>query len=166
MVEIIEKTLVLLKTDAVERGLIGTIIQRFELAGLKIIGMKMQWIDKEFAKKQYTEDVAKRRGKHVREWLLEYITEGPVIAMVLEGLHAVEAVRKIVGPTEPRTAPPGTIRGDFALVSYDFADKKKKAIRNLIHASGNKKEAEQEVKLWFGPEELHSYETVHEKHLR
>ena len=162
----IEKTLVLLKTDAVERGLIGKIIERFENAGLKIIGMKMQWIDTAFAKKHYTEDIAKRRGKHVREWLLEYITEGPVVAIVLEGLHAVEIVRKIVGPTEPRTAPAGTIRGDFALHSYDYADKKKKSIRNLIHASGNKKEAEQEIKLWFEPDELHSYETVHEKHVR
>ncbi len=162
----IEKTLVLLKIDAVERGLVGKIIERFENAGLKMIGMKMQWIDKDFAKKQYTEDVAKRRGKHVREWLLEYISEGPVIAMVLEGLHAVEVVRKMVGPTEPRTAPAGTIRGDFSFVSYDFADKKKKALRNLIHASGNKKEAEQEIKLWFKPKELHAYETVHEKHLR
>ncbi|MBW2966365.1 nucleoside-diphosphate kinase [Candidatus Woesearchaeota archaeon] len=162
----IEKTLVLLKTDAVERGLIGRIIERFENAGLKIIGMKMQWIDEKFAKRHYTEDIAKRRGEHVRAWLLQYITEGPVVAMVLEGLHAIETVRKIVGPTEPRTAAPGTIRGDFALVSYDFADKKKKAIRNLIHASGNKKDAEHEIKLWFEPEELHSYETVHEKHVR
>jgi len=166
VIKILEKTLVLLKTDAVERGLIGKIIERFENAGLKIIGMKMQWIDKEFAEKHYTEDIAKRRGEHVRKWLLEYITEGPVIAMVIEGLHAIETVRKIVGPTEPRTAPPGTIRGDFALHSYDFADKKEKSIRNLIHASGDKKDAEHEIKLWFKPEELHSYETVHEKHVR
>jgi len=166
VVKIIEKTLVLLKTDAVERGLIGRIIERFENAGLKIIGMKMQWIDLNFAKKHYTEDIAIRRGKHVRAWLLEYITEGPVIAIVLEGPHAIETVRKIVGPTEPRTAPPGTIRGDYALHSYDFADKKKKAIRNLIHASGDKKDAQHEVSLWFKPSELHSYETVHEKHLR
>jgi nucleoside-diphosphate kinase len=161
----IEQTLVLIKTDGVMRGLAGKIIERFENAGLKIIGMKMQWIDKEFAKKHYTEDIAKRRGAHVREWLLEYITEGPVIAMVLEGLHAVEIVRKIVGPTEPRTAPPGTIRGDFALHSFDFADKKEKSIRNLIHASGDEKDAKAEIKLWFKPSELHSYETVHEKHV-
>jgi nucleoside-diphosphate kinase len=166
VIKILEKTLVLLKTDAVERGLIGKIIERFENTGLKIIGMKMQWIDKEFAEKHYTEDIAKRRGENVRKWLLEYITEGPVVAMVIEGLHAIEAVRKIVGPTEPRTAPPGTIRGDFALHSYDFADEKEKSIRNLIHASGDKKDAEHEIKLWFKPEELHSYETVHEKHVR
>ena len=162
----IEKTLVLLKSDAVERSLVGKIIERFENAGLKIIGMKMQWINEEFAKKHYTKDIAERRGEHVREWLLQYITEGPVVAVALEGLHAIEVVRKIVGSTEPRTAPPGTIRGDFAFVSYDFADKTKKAIRNLIHASGDKKDAEHEIKLWFEPEELHSYETVHEKHLR
>ncbi|MBW2982109.1 nucleoside-diphosphate kinase [Candidatus Woesearchaeota archaeon] len=162
----IEKTLVLLKTDAVERGLIGRIIERFENAGLKIIGLKMQWVDKKFAEKHYTEDITKRRGKHVRDWLLEYITEGPVVAIALEGPHAIEAVRKIVGPTEPRTAPAGTIRGDFALHSYDFADQKKKAIRNLIHASGDKKDAQHEVKLWFSDLELHSYETVSEKHLR
>ncbi len=162
----IEKTLVLLKSDAVERGLVGKVINRFENAGLKIIGMKMQWIDKEFAKKHYTDDITKRRGAHVREWLLEYITEGPVVAIVLEGLHAIEVVRKIVGPTEPRTAPAGTIRGDFAFVSYDFADKKKKAIRNLIHASGDKKDAEHEIEIWFKPKELHAYETVHEKHLK
>ena len=72
MIKIIEKTLVLLKTDAVERGLVGKIIERFENAGLKIIGMKMQWIDEKFAKEHYTEDIAKRRGKHVREWLLQY----------------------------------------------------------------------------------------------
>ena len=166
MVNIIEKTLVLLKTDAVERGLIGKIIERFENAGLKIIGMKMQWIDVDFAKKHYTEDIAERRGEHVREWLLQYITEGPVVAMVIEGLHAIETVRKIVGPTEPRTAAPGTIRGDFALHSYDFADDKKVSIRNLIHASGDKKDADYEIKLWFKSEELHSYETVHEKHVR
>ncbi|MBW2992291.1 nucleoside-diphosphate kinase [Candidatus Woesearchaeota archaeon] len=162
----IEKTLVLIKPDAIERGLVGKILERFENAGLKIIGMKMDWIDKEFAKKHYTEDITERRGEHVRKWLLDYIVEGPVVAVAIEGLHAVEAVRKIVGETEPRTAPAGTIRGDFALHSYSYADKKQKAIRNLIHASGDKKDAEQEIKLWFKPKELHSYETVHEKHVR
>lgn len=165
MIHILEQTLVLLKPDAVERGLIGKIIERFENAGLKIIGMKMVWVDVEFAKKHYTEDIAKRRGKHVREWLMQYITEGPVVAIALEGLHAVEITRKICGPTEPLTAQPGTIRGDLALHSYTFADEKKKAIRNLIHASGNLKEAKEEIKLWFKPSELHSYETVSEKHL-
>jgi nucleoside-diphosphate kinase len=165
VIQILEQTLVLLKPDAIERGLIGRILERFENAGLKIVGMKMVWVDKDFALKHYGEDIEKRRGAHVRQWLAEYITEGPVVAIAFEGLHAVEAVRKIVGPTEPRTAPAGTIRGDFALHSYSFADKKKKAIRNLIHASGNLKEAKQEINLWFKPKELHSYETVAEKHL-
>ena len=165
MIQIIEQTLILLKPDAIERALVGKIIGRFENAGLKIIGMKMQWIDKKFALKHYGEDIEKRRGAHVRGWLAEYLIEGPVLAFVLEGLHAVETARKICGPTEPRTAPAGTIRGDLALHSYSFADKKKKAIRNLLHASANKKEAKQEIKLWFKLKELHSYETVAEKHL-
>ncbi len=162
----IEKTLVLIKPDGVERGLVGEILGRFEKVGLKIIGMKMQWIDQAFAKRHYTEDITKRRGQHVRDWLMDYITEGPVVAIAFEGLHAIEIVRKIVGETEPRTAPAGTIRGDYAFHSYSFADKKKKAIRNLIHASGDKKDAAQELKLWFTLKELHSYETVHEKHLK
>ena len=161
----IQQSLVLIKPDGVARALIGEIIGRFERIGLKIVGMKMVWVDEEFAFKHYTEDITKRRGAHVREWLSTYIVEGPVIAMAIEGLHAIEAVRKIVGSTEPKTAPAGTIRGDFALHSYSFADKKKKAIRNLIHASGDKKDAKYELKLWFKSKELHSYETVAEKHL-
>jgi nucleoside-diphosphate kinase len=160
-----EQTIVLIKPDGIERGLVGKILERFENAGLKIIGMKMVWVDKEFAMKHYTEDIEKRRGAHVRKWLADYIVEGPVIAIAFEGLHAIETVRKICGPTEPRTAPAGTIRGDLALHSYSFADKKKKAIRNLIHASGDEKDAKYELKLWFKPKELHSYETVSEKHL-
>ena len=86
------------------------IITRFEDAGLKIVGMKQAWVDKKFAEKHYTDDIAKRRGEIVRTKLLEHITEGPVIAFVLEGIEAVENVRKIVGGTEPKSAPPGTIR--------------------------------------------------------
>jgi nucleoside-diphosphate kinase len=85
--------------------------------------------------------------------------------MVLEGLHAVEIIRKIVGPTEPRTAPPGTIRGDYAHHSYEYTDKKGIAVKNLIHASGTKKEADEEIKLWFSESDLFDYETVHERHV-
>jgi nucleoside-diphosphate kinase len=159
----IERTLVLIKPDGVERGLIGIIIKRFEQRGLKIIGLKMRWIDKKFAEKHYTEDIAKRRGKHIRDLLLSFITEGPVVAMAVEGVNAVENVRKIVGDTEPRAASPGTIRGDFAHVSYGYADAKKRAVRNIIHASSGD-DANIEVALWFSPGELHSYSTVHEKH--
>ncbi|HHE36711.1 MAG TPA: nucleoside-diphosphate kinase [Candidatus Woesearchaeota archaeon] len=160
----IERTLVLIKPDGVQRGLIGRITCRFEDAGLKIVGAKMVWVDKEFAHKHYTEDLARRRGEHVRKYMTDFITSGPVMAYVLEGVNAIENVRKIVGDTEPRAAPPGTIRGDFAHVSYAYCDKKKAVVKNLIHASANKEDAEYEVKLWFKPEELHSYKTVHDIH--
>lgn len=161
----IQRTLVLLKPDAVQRQLMGRIIQRFEDAGLKIVGMKLVRVDKKFAEKHYTEDVAKRRGDPVRKMLLEYLTEGPVLAVCLEGIEAVELVRKMVGPTEPKSAPPGTIRGDFAHQSFVYADNKKIPIKNLIHASGNEKEAKEEIALWFLKEELQSYSSVHDLHV-
>jgi nucleoside-diphosphate kinase len=158
---IMKRTLVLVKPDGVQRALIGRIIQKFEDAGLKIVGMKMKLIDRDFAKKHYSAHV----GKSMYPGLEDFIVSGPVIAMVLEGIHAVETVRKIVGSTEPKSALPGTIRGDFAQHSYDFADEKGMAIKNLIHASGNVEEANYEVKLWFAPDELHTYKTVHEIHV-
>jgi nucleoside-diphosphate kinase len=154
----IEKTFVAIKPDGVARGLIGEIISRFEKSGLKIVAMKMQWLNKEFAEKHYTEDISKRRGEKVRNLLLDYIVEGPIMAIVLEGVHAIEIVRKIVGETEPKSSQPGTIRGDYCHVSYDYADKKEIAVKNLIHASGNKEDAEYEINLWFSKEELHTYE--------
>ncbi len=159
-----EQTLVLIKPDGVERGIVGKIITRLEDAGLKIIGMKMVWVDKEFAKKHYTEDIAKRRGKHVRNYTIDYLLSGPVVAMILEGINAIDNVRKICGTTEPKSAPPGTIRGDFSHASFDHCDKKKKVVRNLIHASANQKDAKSEINLWFKRSELLSYSTVHEKH--
>ncbi len=161
----IEKTLVLLKPDAVQRCLAGEIISRFEKAGLKIIGMKMVWIDENFAKKHYTEDITKRRGEKVRNNLLKYIVEGPVVALALQGINVVEVVRKIVGGTEPSTAPPGTIRGDYAHHTFGYADTKDIAIKNLIHASGNKEDAKYELSLWFTNNELHDYKTVHDIHV-
>ena len=161
----LQRTLVLVKPDGVQRSLVGEIIKRFEQAGLKIVGMKMQWVDKEFAKKHYTDDITKRRGEHVRNALLDLITMGPVVAMALEGIDAVAVVRKMAGETEPKSAAPGTIRGDFAHVNYAHADAVQKAIRNLVHASGNVEEAKTEVALWFGSDELHSYKTVHDVHI-
>ncbi len=158
----IERTLVLLKPDAVKRALMGRVIMRFEDAGLKIIGVKMQWVDKNFAKKHYTEDIAIRRGEKVRNLLLDFITEGPVLAMAVEGVNAIENVRKIVGGTEPKSALPGTIRGDFSHVSFAQADKNERAVANLIHASGDKEDAACEVPLWFTEEEMHSYKSVHD----
>jgi len=155
--ETIQRSLVLLKPDALERGLIGEIIQRFERVGLKIVGMKMVWPNEETAKKHYTEDLAIRRGEQVRQLMVEMLLSGPVVAVALEGVEAVEQVRKMVGGTEPKTAAPGTIRGDYAHVSFKHADAKGAGIFNLIHASGNVAEAEQEIQVWFDPEELHDF---------
>lgn len=160
----IERTLVLLKPDAVKRGLMGRIISRFEDAGLKIVGSKMVLINEEFGKKHYY-DIAQRRGEKVLKVLLKFMTTGPVTALCLEGINAVENVRKLVGGTEPKSALPGTIRGDFAHVSFAYADQKGKAIENLIHASGSVDEAKQEIALWFTAGELHSYKTAQEVHV-
>lgn len=160
----IERTLVLLKPDAVKRGLMGRVISRFEDAGLKVVGSKMVTIDQEFGKKHYY-DIAARRGEKVLQVLLKFMTTGPVMALCLEGVNAVENVRKLVGGTEPKSALPGTIRGDFAHVSFAYADGQNKAIENLIHASGNVEEAKSEITLWFKAEELHSYKTAHEAHV-
>ena len=157
----LETSLVLIKPDGVQRGLMGEIISRFEKVGLKIVGMKMVWVDQEFARKHYAAHV----DKPFYPGLEAMITEGPVLAVVLEGLHAVNQVRKMVGVTEPKGAAPGTIRGDFAHHSYEYTDKKGIAIKNLIHASGTKEEAKTEIKMWFKKDELHSYNTVHEKHV-
>ncbi len=161
----IEQTLVLLKPDAVQRALIGEIIARFERAGLKIVGMKMVWVDEQFALKHYTEDLAKRRGEAVRRNMVKFLQEGPVVAFILEGVEAVEIVRKIVGSTEPKAAPPGTIHGDYAHVCFSYADQKKTVVRNLIHASANNDDAKYEVPLWFNEKEMHSYKTVHDIHI-
>ena len=158
----LERTLVVLKPDAVFRALSGRVIQRFEDAGLKIVGMKMVWADEEFAKKHYTEDISNRHGEKVRKMLLDYITRGPVIAMVLEGIEAVEVVRKINGSTYPGAAAPGTIRGDFAHMTKEHALSNDLDVQNLVHASGSKEEAKAEVPLWFSEKELHSYKLIHE----
>lgn len=157
---VMQRTLILIKPEAVARHLVGKIICRFEDAGLKIVGMKQAWVDKEFAKKHYTEDIAERRGEKVREMLLDYIVEGPVIALCIEGVNAIENVRKIVGGTEPKSAPPGTIRGDFAHVSFAYADKNEIPVKNMIHASSDETDAKNEIALWFSDKELHSYKTV------
>src|SRR6476619_1179515 len=127
-----ERTLVLLKPDAVDRGLVGEILHRFERVGLKIAGMKMLQPQKHHAEKHYTEDLAKRRGENVRKMMIEMLTSGPVVAVCLEGVEAVGLVRKIAGETEPKSAAPGTIRGDYSHVSFKHADEKGIGINNLI----------------------------------
>lgn len=159
--EEMQRTLVLVKPDGVQRALIGKIIERFENVGLKIVGMKMIYINTTLAKEHYSEHV----DKPFYKGLEKYITEGPVIAIVFEGLHAIEIVRKIVGSTEPKSSLPGTIRGDFAHHSYQYTDRVGKSMKNLIHASGNLEDAKREVSLWFKDEELHTYKTVHEIHV-
>jgi len=156
----IERTFVAIKPDGVQRGIVGEVIRRFENAGLKIVGIKMVWMDDDFSRKHYKAHVDKPFYKGLKD----FMTSGPVIAMVLEGIEAIALVRKIVGATEPKSAAPGTIRGDYAQHSYAYTDSKGIAIKNVIHASGNKEDAEYEVGLWFGIEEVHEYQTVHEKH--
>lgn len=157
----IERSLVIIKPDGVERGLVGEIIKRFENAGLKLVGMKMVWIDKKFAEKHY----GAHKQKPFFKELVEFITEGPVIAFVIEGVHAVDNVRRLVGYTSPHEAAPGTIRGDFAHISMAYASKRGLGGKNVIHASGSKKDADDEIALWFKKEEMHSYKTVDEKHV-
>jgi nucleoside-diphosphate kinase len=159
-----ERTLVLLKPDAVDRGLVGEIIQRFERVGLKIAGMKMIQAGKEHASKHYTDDLAKRRGQHVRDLMIEMISSGPIVAIVLEGVEAVEIVRKMVGTTEPKSAAPGTIRGDYSHVSFKHADSKKIGVYNLVHASGSIEEAPVEISVWFSADELHDFKPGYTKH--
>jgi nucleoside-diphosphate kinase len=150
----IQRTLVLLKPDALDRGIVGEILTRFERVGAKLVGMKLLVSEKDTAMKHYTEDLAKRRGEKVRELMVAMLTSGPIVALVLEGIEIVEVVRKMVGGTEPKSAAPGTIRGDYAHVSFKYADEKQIGVFNLIHASGSPEEAPVEIDVWFRPEEL------------
>lgn len=181
-----EKTLVLLKPDAVQRGLIGEIISRFERVGLKIIGMKMVYADEDLAGKHYADDeewyqavgeksleAAKARGQEeprsakqigmdVRDMLINYLSMSPVVALAIEGHGAVKLVRKMVGNTNPHDSAPGTIRGDYTIDSYALSDASGRPIQNLIHASGEVHEAKREIALWFPDEEIHAWKRVDE----
>jgi nucleoside-diphosphate kinase len=158
----VERTLVLLKPDAVARGLVGRLVQRFEDAGLKIVGVKMRLMDAGLARRHYF-DLEERHGKSVFDLTAGFMQAGPVIAFVLEGVEAVANVRKLVGNTFPDQAPAGTIRGDFAHSSKAHADTQRKVVANLVHASGNLEEAKYEVDVWFGPDELFDYQTLAER---
>jgi nucleoside-diphosphate kinase len=157
----LERTLVVLKPDAVARGLVGRVIQRFEDAGLKIIGIKMARLDDDMTRKHYF-DLEERYGKAIYDANAKAMQRGPVIALVLEGVEAVANVRRLVGPTYPNEAPAGTIRGDFAHVSRAYAVSLDAAVANLVHASGNVDEAKYEVALWFGESEQFEYQTLAE----
>jgi len=186
----VEKTLILLKHDSVFRGLVGKIISRFEDIGLKITAMKMILPNEDLAKNHYflDEDWAKAVfdktkasyekdnkafpykshmdfGKQIQSWNVNFLREGPIIALILEGPHAIEIVRKIVGSTEPKSSAPGTIRGDYSMMeSYAVADQKNRVLRNLIHASDSVKSSDREIALWFKPSEIQSYNKDLDKH--
>ena len=144
-----ERTLVIIKPDGVQRGLIGEITHRLERRGLKIVGMKLMTISSDLAQKHY----GVHQGKPFYEGLVQYITSGPVVVMALEGKKAIETVRATVGATNPAVAAPGTIRGDLAV----------EIGRNLIHASDAPESAENEVKLFFGNETLESWDRASDK---
>ncbi len=144
-----ERTLVLIKPDAVQRGLAGTIISRLEGRGLKIVAMKMLQMDEALARRHY----AIHKDKPFFEGLVSHITSSPIIAAVFEGPGAVEVVRKTMGETDPRQAAPGTIRGDFA---QDIG-------RNLVHGSDSEENAKQEIELFFSAEEILAYKREADK---
>lgn len=158
----VERTLVLLKPDAVARGLAGRILERFEDAALKIVGVKMKQLDPELTRKHYF-DLEERAGAEIYNATAAFMQTGPVIALALEGADAVAKVRKIIGPTYPNEAAPGTVRGDFAHQTKASSEVSGKAVMNLVHASGNSEEAKYEVDLWFDETEQFEYETLAEK---
>jgi nucleoside-diphosphate kinase len=160
----LQQTLVLIKPDGVQRGLMGEIIKRFEQRGLKIVGMKMVSVNGDLAQKHYTKDITELHGQHVRDYLVDYLQSGPVIAMVVSGSSAIAQVRKIVGSTFPGEADIGTIRGDFAHVSKQYVKTKQQG-RNLVHASANEEDAEKELALWFSVDEIHDYKLAAEEYL-
>jgi nucleoside-diphosphate kinase len=159
-----ERTLVILKPDAIARGIAGEIITRFERAGLKIIGLKMVSPDEDHYHHHYENigQLISRRGEDVYRRNADFMMSGPVIALVLEGVQAVATVRKMVGETEPHSASPGTIRGDYAHMTIEHANKKGTGLPNIIHASADQKEAKDEIMHWFKTEELFEYKTVHQ----
>jgi len=136
----VDRTLVILKPDAVQRNLIGEIILRLERRGLRVVAMKMMQITADLAQRHY----AVHRGKPFFDSLIRYITSGPVVALVVEGTQAIEVIRRMMGSTDPAQAAPGTIRGDFALEMG----------RNLIHGSDSPESAAYEIGLFFSPEEI------------
>ncbi|HOR23403.1 nucleoside-diphosphate kinase [Candidatus Saccharibacteria bacterium] len=191
----LQRTLIVLKPDAVQRGIVGDIINRFEKIGLKIVAAKMFIPSKKLLNKHYpverkefitglgskTLENYKEQGINplddfgnedpykiglvVQKWLVDFMTSAPVFAMVLEGPHAIEIVRKVRGHTLPLKAAPGTITGDYSFDSSAAANSALRPIRNLVHASGNAEEAEYEIGLWFKENELFDYETIHLKNM-
>lgn len=187
MAKFMERALVLVKPDGVERALIGAVIKRFEDSGLKVVGLKMVKPTETVVGKHYTDDKewllsvgakakqsAKEKGseseetemeigRRIRSLLISELTKGVVVAFVLEGNSAAEAARKIAGGTEPRRADPSSIRGTYSTDSYSMADQKKRPVRNIVHVSENGEIAEKEIKVWFSESELFKYERADEE---
>lgn len=182
-----ELTFLMVKPDGVKRGLVGEITRRVERVGLKVVGVRMikpsakevddhypkekGWVTRlgektlatyqKFgydAKKELGTDQAEEIGPMVRKWLLEFMTSAPVVVMAIKGVHAVTMVRKLAGATMPSDASLGTIRGDFSVDSAAVANREKRAVYNLVHASETEEEAEHEIKHWFGREPIHDYQ--------
>ncbi|MFB6212289.1 MAG: nucleoside-diphosphate kinase [Candidatus Magasanikbacteria bacterium] len=182
-----EKTFLMIKPDGVQKGLVGEIVKRIEQRDLKIVRLEMfeatrddidghypkdkEWIERLGRKTLQTyekynidpiEEMGteneKEIGQQVRGWLLDYLTEAPMVKMIIEGVHAVDMVRKIVGPTMPSDADMGTVRGDFSVDSPTLANKEKRAVRNLVHASETQEEAQHEIEYWFEDESSYNYE--------
>lgn len=160
-----ERTLIIFKPDAVMRGLVGEILSRFEKVGLKIVGVKMVNPDEGHYHAHYEGigTLKTRKGEKIFQETLNMMQEGPVIAVALEGVEAAELVRKMIGATEPKSAQPGTVRGDYAHVSYGHAGAAKVGVPNIIHASADSTEAAKEIAHWFDKKELFDYENVHER---
>ncbi len=186
-----EKTFLLIKPDGVKRGLTGEIIRRIEQRGLKIIALKLftatrDQIDEHYPRDPHwvrrlgektletyrkygydpkedfgTED-PERIGPEVRSWSLEYLTSGPMVKLIIQGIHAVDMIRKLVGHTFPSSAEMGTIRGDFSVDSAASANRDKRSVHNLVHASETPEEAAHEIDFWFSPEEIHEYKRAEE----
>ena len=160
----IERTLVLLKPDAVTRGLVGRVLARFEDALLKIVACKMVWMDAELSRRHYF-DLEERFGPDVYDAVAAFMQTGPVFAFVLEGVEAVAIVRKLVGATYPDQAAPGTIRGDYAHQSKAYANANQLPVANLVHASANREEARREIEVWFTERDMYEYQTLAGKYI-
>ncbi len=187
-----QRVLIIIKPDAVQRGLIGEILKRLEQVGLKIVGLKFVWATQDQVKNLYPEaetwfkkvgertltnyqkkDLDAKKilgtdnpveiGKLVKRWLINYLQESPILCAALEGHETVEIIRKICGNTIPLLAPPGTIRGDFSHDNIELANENKRPLRNVIHASDTIQDAEKEIKVWFTEDELFEYERADEE---
>jgi nucleoside-diphosphate kinase len=186
------QALIIIKPDGVRRGVIGSILKRFERVGLKIIAMKFEWAEKEKIIAHYPStdawfekvgnrtltnyaakgidamgvfgtNVPKEIGMKVKEWLVDYMSESPMLFAVVEGYETVSIVRKLCGATNPLEALPGTIRGDFSHDNLDLANGRNRPLRNIIHGTDDVEEASKEINLWFTPEELFTYTRADEE---